>query len=399
MPRRRAEPGAFQGPSTRSVHGGEPAVQPGRSIVAPLVHSSTFPFADTAELVDFMEGRVERPHEYGRYGNPTVDAVQRKLAALEGAEDALCFSSGMGAITTTLLSMLRAGQHVVFTADVYRKTRVFASQVLARFGVESSVVPPDVDAIAGAIRPTTRVVFTEAPTNPYLRVVDLEAVVEVAKRARVKVIVDATFATPINLRPLELGVDLVIHSATKYLGGHNDLLAGVTCGSAALVGAVREQLGTLGGIVDPNTAFLLARGLKTLALRVERHSTSALHLASVLATHPAVTRVWYPLHETHPDHAVAKRLLRGGGGVVSFEIRGGDDAATRFIEATTIPHLAPSLGGVESLIEQPALMSFYELDPEQRAAIGIVPGLVRMSVGIEDVADLEADLVNALAVL
>ena len=209
----------------------------------------------------------------------------------------------------------------------------------------------------------------------------------------------ATFATPIHLRPLELGVDLVIHSATKYLGGHNDLLAGVTCGSSALVGAVREQLGTLGGILDPTTAFLLARGLKTLALRMERHSSSALHLADMLSNHPAVARVWYPLHPSHPDHAVASRLLRGGGGVVSFEVRGGDAAATRFIEATTIPHLAPSLGGVESLIEQPALMSFYELDPQQRAAIGIVPGLVRMSVGIEDVEDLASDLRAALATL
>jgi cystathionine gamma-synthase len=399
MARRSIDAGLPRGPSTLSVHGGEPPVQPGRSIVAPLVLSSTFPFADTAELVDFMEGRIDRPHEYGRYGNPTVDAVQRKLAALEKAEDALCFSSGMGAITTTLLSMLRAGQHVVFTADVYRKTRVFASQVLARFGVESSVVPPDAAAIADAIRPTTRVVFTETPTNPYLRVVDLEAVVDVAKRARVKVVVDATFATPINLRPLEWGVDLVIHSATKYLGGHNDLMAGVTCGSAALVGAVREQLGTLGGIVDPTTAFLLARGLKTLALRVERHSASALHLAELLAAHPAIARVWYPLHPSHPDHAVASRLLRGGGGVVSFEVHGGDAAATQLIEATTIPHLAPSLGGVESLIEQPALMSFFELDPEQRAAVGIVPGLVRMSVGIEDVEDLEADLLGGLSQL
>jgi cystathionine gamma-synthase len=388
------------GPSTLSVHGGEPSVRPGRSITEPLVLSSTYPFADTAELHAFMQGELSRPEEYGRYGNPTIAAVEAKLAALEGdgapGYSAVLMASGMAAITSTLLAMLRAGNHVIFTADVYRKTRLFARTYLEKFGVAVDIVEPTLDAIAAAVRAETKIIFTEAPTNPYLRVVDLAGVVELAKRSRIKTIIDATFATPINLRPCELGVDLVIHSTTKYLGGHNDLLGGVVVGRGGLVDAVREQLGTLGGICDPHNAFLLGRGLKTLALRVERHNQSALALAQMLAAHPKVAQVWYPLLPSHPDHEHARRYLRGGGGVVSFEVHGGLEAGTRLVDAARIPKLAPSLGGVESLIEQPALMSFYDQGPEGRAALGIREGLIRLSVGIEDLDDLRADLSSAL---
>jgi cystathionine gamma-synthase len=388
------------GPSTLSVHGGEPSVRPGRSITEPLVLSSTYPFADTAELHAFMQGELSRPEEYGRYGNPTIAAVEAKLAALEGdgapGYSAVLMASGMAAITSTLLAMLRAGNHVIFTADVYRKTRLFARTYLEKFGVAVDIVEPTLDAIAAAVRVETKIIFTEAPTNPYLRVVDLAGVVDLAKRSRIKTIIDATFATPINLRPCELGVDLVIHSTTKYLGGHNDLLGGVVVGRGGLVDAVREQLGTLGGICDPHNAFLLGRGLKTLALRVERHNQSALALAQMLAAHPKVAQVWYPLLPSHPDHEHARRYLRGGGGVVSFEVHGGLEAGTRLVDAARIPKLAPSLGGVESLIEQPALMSFYDQGPEGRAALGIREGLIRLSVGIEDLDDLRADLRSAL---
>jgi cystathionine gamma-synthase len=378
------------------VHDGEAAVRADRSITPPVVHASTYPFENTAELVSFMRGEHERPEEYGRYGNPTVAACEAKLAALEGGGGALLTSSGMSAITTTLLSMLKAGAHVVFTSDVYRKTRHFAKTVLTRYGVEIDIVEPSVDALRAVMRPATKVVFTEAPTNPYGRLVDLDALVTLAKEHRAKTIIDATFATPINMRPLEHGVDLVIHSTTKYLGGHNDMLGGVVIGKRPIVEALREQHGTFGAIADPQTAFLTMRGIKTLGLRVAQQNATALRLATMLEAHPAVERVWYPMLESHPDHALAQRYLRGGGGVLSFEVRGGIEAGTRLVDGVRIPKLAPSLGGVESLIEQPPLMSFFELSPEQRAALGITEGLVRMSVGIEDAADLEADLRQSL---
>ncbi|MBK6918658.1 MAG: aminotransferase class I/II-fold pyridoxal phosphate-dependent enzyme [Deltaproteobacteria bacterium] len=384
------------GPSTQAVHGGEPRVRDGRSITAPVVLSSTYPFDDTAELSSYMEGRLERAPEYGRYGNPTVAAAEAKLAALEGGEAAVLLASGMAAITTTCFAMLRQGAHAVFTADVYRKTRAFATDTLSRFGVEVDVVAPTASAIEAALRPTTKLLFTELPTNPYLRVVDLPAVVACARAHRVKTIVDATFATPVNLQPLALGADLVIHSTTKYLAGHNDLLGGVVIGKRGIIDAIREQLGTLGGIADPLSAFLLLRGVKTLALRLARQNASALALAEALERHPKVRQVWYPLLASHPDHAVAVRDLQGGGAVVSFEVHGGLAAGTALVDAVRIPKLAPSLGGVESLIEQPALMSHYELAPEQRAAIGIREGLVRLSVGIEDLGDLHDDLLQAL---
>lgn len=389
----------LRGPSTLAVHGGEPAVRPDRSITSPVVHASTYPFADTAELVAFMQGRIERPHEYGRYGNPTVAEAEAKLAAIEHGPAACLFASGMAAVTTTLMAMLRSGQHVIFTADVYRKTRQFARQVLTRYGVEIDIVEPTVEAVEAAIRDQTRVIFTESPTNPYMRVMDLDPLVRVAKAHRIKTIIDSTFATPINSRPLEHGVDLVIHSTTKYLGGHNDILGGVLIGAQGLVDAIRDHLGMVGAVVDPHNAFLLLRGLKTLALRVERQNASALRLAEFLEGHPVVERVWYPMLASHPDHATARRYLAGGGGVVSFELRGGLEAGSRLVDGVTIPKLAPSLGGVESLIEQPALMSFFDLAPEDRAAIGIREGLVRFSIGIEDVEDLEADLGAALDAL
>lgn len=384
------------GPSTRSVHAGEPAVRGDRSLTVPLIHSSTYPFQDTDELVRYMRGEHVRPPEYGRYGNPTVAAAEARLAALEGAQAAVLMASGMAAVTTTLLAMLRSGQHVVFTNDVYRKTRQFARQLLARYGVEVDIVEPSVDAVRAVVRKETRIIFTESPTNPYLRIVDLEGLVALARENRIKTIIDATFATPINLRALELGIDLAVHSTTKYLGGHNDLLGGVVVGKAPIIEAIREHLGMLGAVPDPHGAWLTLRGLKTLGLRVQRQNETALRLAKMLSSHPAVKRVWYPMLESHPDHALATRYLSGGGGVVSFELHGGLAAGTALVDAVTIPKLAPSLGGVESLIEQPALMSFFELTPEQRAELGIVEGLVRMSVGIEDPEDLEADLWTAL---
>lgn len=387
-------------PSTLAVHAGERRPNPDNAIVPPIACTATYTFRDTAELRDHFEGRVQR-EEYGRYGNPSVAAVERKLAALEGAEDCAVFASGMAAITTTLFALLRGGQHVVLTADGYRRTRQFVTGVLKKFGVEATLVEPgDHEALAAAIVPgKTRVILGESPTNPYLRVADLDALAAIKARHRgtgLKVVIDATFATPINLQPLRRGADLVLHAGTKYLGGHNDLLAGAVCGDSALVGLVRELRGVLGGVLDAHSGYLLHRGLKTLALRVERQNRSAMAIASFLEGHPEVERVYYPGLASHPDHAVAAAQMTGFGGVVSFLVRGDLARTSRFIDACRVPQMGPSLGGVESLIEQPALMSFYELSTEERLAVGIRDNLVRLAVGVEDPEDLLADLDRAL---
>jgi len=384
------------GPSSRAVHAGEPRTKDSNAIATPIIQSATYTFANTQEIADHFEGRIER-QEYGRYGNPTQRVAELKLAALEGAEDGLLFASGMAAITTTLFAMLSKGAHVVVTDDAYRRTRQFLHQVLRRYGVEVSTVPAgDYDRMEEAVRQTTRLIFSESPTNPYNRVLDLERVADIGRRHRVKTVIDSTFATPVNQRPIEFGIDLVIHSGTKYLGGHNDLLAGVVLGSADLVAAIREFHGITGAIVDPFAAYLLIRGIKTLALRVARQNDNAQQLAEFLAGHPRVARVHYPGLRTHPEHALAARQMRGFGGVVSFEVRGDLATASRVVDACRIPRIAPSLGGVESLIEQPALMSFYELTTEERRQVGIKDTLLRYSVGIEDADDLVADLAQAL---
>ncbi|HVM97453.1 MAG TPA: aminotransferase class I/II-fold pyridoxal phosphate-dependent enzyme [Candidatus Acidoferrales bacterium] len=384
------------GLSTRSVHGGEARAKLANAITEPIIQTATYTFADSAEIADHFEGRIER-EEYGRYGNPTQRVAERKLAALEGAEDGLLFSSGMAAITTTLFAMLSKGAHVVVTDDAYRRTRQFLNSVLRRYGVEVSTVPAgDYTRLQEAIRQTTRVIFSESPTNPYNRILDLERVAEIGRRNRIKTVIDSTFATPINQRPTEFGIDLVIHSATKYLGGHNDLLAGVVLGSSDLVGAIRDLQGVTGAVPDPFASYLLIRGIKTLALRIGRQNDNASRIAEFLAAHPKVERVHYPSLDSHPEHEIAKRQMRGFGGVVSFEVRGNLTAASRLVDACQIPRIAPSLGGVESLIEQPALMSFYELTTEERLQVGIKDTLVRYSVGIEDSADLIADLQQAL---
>ncbi|MDB4931247.1 MAG: Cystathionine gamma-synthase [Myxococcaceae bacterium] len=383
---------------TRAVHAGEPRRQAHDALTTPVALTSTYTFADTDALERHHRREVERD-EYGRYGNPTVRAAERKLADLDGAEDSALFASGMAAITTALLAMLRGGHHVVLTRDCYRRTRQFVTAVLPRYGVESTVVEPgDPGAVARAIVPgKTRVVLSESPTNPYLRVVDLAAMRALkAAHPGVKFLIDSTFATPVNQRPLEHGVDLVIHSATKYLGGHNDLLAGAISGSAALVDAIRDFRGVMGGVLDPHAAYLLLRGMKTLGLRVARQNASGLALARALESDPRVERVFYPGLESHPDFAVASAQMSGFGGVVSFLVRGDGARTRRFIDACRLATIAPSLGGVETLIEQPALMSYYDLSGEERLAVGIPDNLVRLAVGIESAADILDDLAQAL---
>lgn len=378
------------------MHGGEPARYPHAALTAPIVQTATYTFEDTAELRDFFEGRVER-EEYGRYGNPSVRLVEQKVAALEGTDDAVAFASGMAAVTTAILALTKQGSHVVLFSDCYRRTRQFMKVVLARFGVEHSLVPPaDLDALEAALRPETRLVISEAPTNPYNTVLDIPRLVEICKARRVKTMIDATFATPINLRPAEHGVDLVVHSGTKYLAGHNDVLAGVVAGKRGLSSLVRDLRHVLGGVMDPHAAYLVQRGMKTLALRVRQQNATAQALAEALEGHPKVRRVWYPGLASFEHHDTASRLMSGFGGVVTFEIEGDLDMGTRFVDGCRIPKIAPSLGGVESLVEQPALMSYYEMSTEERAAIGISDALVRFAVGLEDPDELIADVLRSL---
>ncbi|AKU94161.1 Cystathionine gamma-synthase [Labilithrix luteola] len=391
-------PAAPRDLSTACVRAGQPRQDAYDAVTTPISCTSTYAFGSSAELRDHFEGRTNR-EEYGRYGNPTVRAAEEKLAALDGGGDACLFASGMAAVTTTLFALLKKGDHVVLTSDCYRRTRSFVQNFLARYGVEASLVPAgDLAALEAEVRPETRVIVTESPTNPYLRVADIEGIAAIKKKfPKVKVLVDSTFATPINQRPLEQGADLVIHSATKYLGGHNDLLAGVVTGDAGLVSVVRDLRGVLGGVLDPHAAYLLIRGIKTLALRVERQNRTALAVAQFLEAHPAVERVFYPGLPSHPDHELASKTMSGFGGVISFVLRTSLEGTARALDACQLATVAPSLGGVETLIEQPALMSFYELTPQERAAIGIRESLVRLAVGIEDEKDIVADLERVLA--
>jgi len=392
---------AKQDLSTRVVHAGEKRIKPHHAITTPIAQTSTYTFENTQDLIDYMEAKMwgdetER-EEYGRYGNPTVAVAEAKLADLDSGEAACLFSSGMAAVTTTLLSLLSAGSHVIMTDDCYRRTRQFITKFLARYDVEATQVPMgDYEALEAAIRPNTKIIVSESPTNPYLRVLDLNKLVDIAKRHNLKTVIDSTFATPINQRPLEFGVDFVVHSATKYLGGHNDLMAGVVIGSDYMIGAIKEMQAMLGDVSDPHTAYLLLRGLKTLELRVQRQNETADKVAHFLAGHPAVRRVYYPGLPSHPDYAVAVEQMSAYGGVVSFELEADLAGTGKFIDQLQIPYIGPSLGGVESLVEQVALVSYYELSTEERAEIGISDSLVRLAVGIESADDLLADLAQAL---
>lgn len=393
--------------STRSVHAGEERRKPYGALTSPIVQTSTYTFEDTDAVLDFMARKAERTSareaggdlelrdEYGRYSNPTQQAAERKLAALEGGEGAVLFGSGMAAITTALLALLSAGDHAIVVRNCYRRTREFADKFLPRWGAETtSVAIDDLAGLAAAIRPNTRLIFVETPTNPHLRIIDLEAVAALARPRGILTMVDSTFATPLNLQPLALGLDLVVHSATKYLAGHNDLLAGVVIGPHRLVTEIEYARGMLGAVLGPHDAYLLLRGLKTLALRVHRQNENGMRVARFLEGHPAVARVYYPGLPSHPDHEIACRQMAGFGGVVSFELVGDKERTSRFVDALRIPYIGPTLGGVESIVQQQAL--FISLDMAEREASGVSDTLVRYALGIEDADDLIADLAQAL---
>ena len=387
------------GRSTLSVHSGEARQKPLDALTDPIVCASTYSFANTQAVIDYIEQGQQR-EEYGRYGNPSQRVVEKKLAALDGAEDALIFASGMAAIVGLLMSQLKAGDEIVFFDECYHRTREFCKRRLSQFGVVTKEVPTnDYAALEQAITPATRLLFSESPTNPHQSVVDIERFVEMGQRHGIETVIDATLATPYNLKPITLGADYVVHSATKYLAGHNDVLAGVITGSTARLQDIGYLRGIMGGVLSAHAIYLLQRGLKTFALRMERHNQNGLAVAKFLRRHPRVSRVYYPGLESHRDHQVAWRTMKGFGGLVTFEIADADWRSTAdIIDACRIARIGPSLGGVETLIEQPMVMSYFEATPEQRQEWGIRDNMIRMSCGIEDTDDLLADLEQALDV-
>ncbi len=302
----------------------------------------------------------------------------------------------MSAVVITLMAYMRRNGHIIFTNDCYRQTRDFATTLLAEFGLQVSLVDPNAGAIAEAIQPNTNIIFTESPTNPYLRVLDIPAVVKVAKKHGALTIIDATLATPYNIKPLEMGVDIVIHSATKYLGGHNDLLAGVALGKQDLLNDLNRLQRMIGATPGPFTCFLLERGLKTFALRMEQHNRAGLAIARMLESHRKIEKIWYPGLKSHPDYKIAKKQMRGSGSVITFLLKGGDKETRKFIDSLELFLITPSLGGTESLVTQMAPMSFFDYPEDYRRSIGMVDNLVRIALGLEDVDDLSADLKQAL---
>ena len=383
--------------STLSVHAGEERQKPGNALTDAIFCASTYSFESTAAVLEFIEKKLPR-EEYGRYGNPNEKTAEKKLAALEGGEDAILFSSGMAAIVGLLTAKLSAGDEVVFFDECYHRSREFCVKHMSRFGVVTRQVKMgDYAAMEAAINKNTKLLVSESPTNPHLSVVDLEKFVGLAKRHNVETLIDATLGTPYNLRPIAAGVDYVLHSATKYLAGHNDLLAGVLIGSTAKLESVRKLRGILGAVNSPHNIYLLLRGLKTFQLRMERHNANGLAVAQFLEHHPRVEKVYYPGLESHTYYEVARRSMRGYGGLITFSVKDADWKQTaRVVDGVKIPRIAPSLGGVESLIEQPLVMSYWDYAPEMRAQFGIGDNMIRLACGIEDTQDLIDDLKQAL---
>ncbi len=383
--------------STMAVHAGEDRQKPCFSITDPIFCAATYTFADTQSLLDYVQQKQPR-EEYGRYGNPSEKVVERKLAAIEGGQSAVLYSSGMAAIAGLLLARLQSGDEVILFDECYHRTREFCTRHLARFGVVTHQVPVcDYERMEKTITPQTRLLISESPTNPHLSVVDIPRFAAIGKKYGVQTLIDSTLATPYNLRPLMSGVDFVLHSCTKYLSGHNDVLAGVVIGSEEKLEPVRKLRGIMGAINGPHNVYLLARGLKTFELRMQRHNENGQRVAEFLAAHPRVERVFYPGLPSHPYHQIARQTMRGYGGLVTFQVKDADWRQTAdVVDAVRIPRIGPSLGGVESLIEQPMLMSYHDFTVDQRRALGIYDNMIRLSCGVENAEDLIADLAQAL---
>jgi len=380
---------------TLVIHADDGVVNDGT--VAPAIYySATFQARDADEFAE-MAGTPRHPKYYTRYGNPVHERVAKVIAGLEGTETALVTGSGMGAIATTILALVQAGDHVIAQTRHYMSTAKIMDEMLPKFGVEVTLVEQaDVSAFEKAVRPNTKLIMLESPANPTLVVTDIAAVAELARPHGIIVVADNTFATPINQRPHDLGVDVVVHSATKYLGGHHDLTAGVICTSEELAERIWQTHISLGSVLSPMDAWLLLRGLRTLPVRVERINENALALARFLEEQPQIERVHYPGLASHPQHELAKRQMRGFGGMMALEIKGGYEETERFVSALRLPLNAVSLGGVDSLVVHTAAMWGGVMTEEQMRTAGIQPNYVRFSVGLEHVDDLKADLWQAL---
>jgi len=388
-----------EGPSTRSVHLATQADPATGAVAPPVVESSAFayPDLDTWRAVALKDADG---HIYSRNSNPTTRLLEEKVAALEGAARATSFATGMAAISTTLFALLSPGDRAVAVRDAYGATYLHFTQILPRFGIQCQVCETDDHAaIERAVARGCRVLYLESPTNPMLKVVDLARLAEAARKAGAVTIVDNTFATPINQNPLELGADLVIHSATKYLAGHSHVLGGVLCGSKELIERVYRYRELTGPSMQAHTAGMLLHSLKTLGLRVQRHNENALALARFLEQHPKVEQVYYPGLVSHPGHEIARRQMRGFGGVLSFSVSGGLEAIGRLLPRLRYAYMAANLGQVETIVGPPAVTSHVECTEEEMAAAGVPAGLVRYSAGIEDFVDLRADLEQALGAL
>jgi cystathionine beta-lyase/cystathionine gamma-synthase len=383
-------------PETEAVRAGTDLEKKNGPLATPIYQTSTFEVTDNQQQVRAIPSDMF----YTRYGNPTHTVAEKAIAELEGTDAALLFASGMGAISTALLALLKSGDHVVAQRDIYGGATKFLSQWLPKLGIETTFVDTtDYDQHARAIRPNTKLLYLESPTNPTLRIVDLAKASAFARQHNLISFIDSTFATPINQRPVDFGIDLVMHSGTKYFAGHSDLICGIVAGRQDLIEKIHGTRTTLGGTMDPHAAWLLLRGIKTLAVRVQRQNDNALRIASFLANHARVRSVNYPFVEGHPQRALAMEQMHGGGGVLSFEVDGTGEDAQRLSEALRLFTLAPSLGGVDSLVTIPVITSHGMISAEQREKMGVTDQLIRISVGIENADDLIADLEQALTVV
>ena len=384
------------GDATRAIHSGEERHGVGVPVSTPIARTSTFTFSGTAEMKRWAEGK-SRAYIYTRYGNPTLSVAEARLAALEGGEAAVVTASGMAAISSALFAVLKAGDELIATRQLYGGTYRLMRDILPQLGIRVQHVEADLAGVERLVSPQTRALYVETPTNPTLRLVDLRQAIAVARRFGLVSLIDNTFATPVLQKPLQMGYDIVVHSATKYLGGHSDLIAGAVISSSDWAAKVRDMVIHLGGSMDPEAAYLLIRGIKTLEVRVRRQCQSAMAVARFLARHPKVARVHYPGLASHPDHRLARRQMRGFGSMLAFDLKGGLPAARRFCDRVRVFLLAASLGGVESLVVLPIYTSHYRMSRAELAKAGVQPGTVRVSVGLEDARDLLADLKQALA--
>lgn len=385
---------------TKVVHVGHQPDECTGAVSQPIVPAVAYAFPNADAAAAVVSGQMEGTF-YGRYGNPTTRTLELKIAELESGEDAIALSSGMAAISSALLAFLKHGDHVVVTKDIYGGTYNFVTQMGVRFGISHDFVDcTNFEALELSIRENTKAIYVETPSNPLLTILDLKQIAKIANSRGIPLIVDNTFMTPYLQRPLELGADVVVHSATKYLNGHGDVVAGVVVASSQVIEFIRKRIaGDLGQNLNAWESFLILRGLKTLGLRVRAHCENARKVAEFLATHPHVQALHYPGLTSHPQHELAKQQMDDMGGVVSFEVKGGLEAAKAFMNQLKLILISFSLGDPETLVQHPATMTHFSIPPEERLQFGITDGLIRLSIGLEDVQDIIADLQQALAVI